>query len=384
MAENITLVNLRKALCAQANVTEKVADEFLRALLEAIGDGLKTDNEVTVNGLGTFRLQEVAPRESINIATGERFEIAGYNKVVFTADTRAPKLATKTATPAKNRKKKETEDIDPIQKLGEQAEEIKGILGELGAMGGLPAGETIPIEVPVETPAPAEPVPAEEPQPEAVVTAPTGEADPTAKRSNSEAVPQNKPKKKPFNPWLTTLITLIVFTLLLIAAYFFLRYKIIHWTDTMRQTIEQRVTPKQDQTPTVVVEPIDAPAEEAPAEETVPAETTDNSVLATETKTPDKAINYFDDNERRFTEFKATEVVGKDSRLAWVAKKHYGEKAYWVFVYEANKDKLESPDFVLPGMELQIPVLPKELRNPNDKKTAELLERLSKKYLAVF
>lgn len=380
MAENITLVSLRKALCAQANVTEKVADEFLRALLEAIGDGLKTDNEVTVNGLGTFRLQEVAPRESINIATGERFEIAGYNKVVFTADTRAAKLATKTATPAKNRKKKEAEDIDPIQKLGEQAEEIKGILGELSAMGGLPAGETIPIEVPVETPAPAEPVPAEEPQPEAEVPATTEEAP----VQEEEEKKKKKPEKKPFNPWLTTLITLIVFTLLLIAAYFFLRYKIIHWTDTMRQTIEQRVTPKEDQTPTVVVEPIDAPAEEAPAEETVPAETTDNSVLATETKTPDKAINYFDDNERRFTEFKATEVVGKDSRLAWVAKKHYGEKAYWVFVYEANKDKLESPDFVLPGMELQIPVLPKELRNPNDKKTAELLERLSKKYLAVF
>lgn len=381
MAENITMVSLRKALCAQANVTEKVADEFLRALFEAIGDGLKADSEVTVNGLGTFRLQEVAPRESVSIATGERFEIAGYNKVVFTADTRAPKLADKTPVPVKKSKKKEAEPIDPIQKLGEQAEEIKGILGELSAMGGLPADEPlpveVPIEVPIEIPAPAEPVPAEEPQPEAVVPAPVEEAPVTEEKK------QDKPEKKPFNPWLTTLITLIVFIMLLIAAYFFLRYKIIHWTDTMRQTIEQRVTPKQDQTPTIVAEPTEPPAEEAPAVETVHAETTTETVPATETKAPAKAINYFDDNERRFTDFKATEVVGKDSRLAWVAKKHYGEKAYWVFVYEANKDKLESPDFVMPGMELQIPVLPKELRNPNDPKTAELLARLSKKYLAV-
>ena len=88
-----------------------------------------------------------------------------------------------------------------------------------------------------------------------------------------------------------------------------------------------------------------------------------------------------DDSQRKFTEFQRDEIVGQDSRLAWVAKKRYGEKAYWVFIYEVNRDQLKSPDYVLPGMQLRVPKLPKELRDPNDPETKALLDRLSKKYL---
>ena len=403
MAENITLVSLRRALSAQTKVSEKVADEFLRALIETISEGLNADKEVTVSGLGTFKLQEVAPRESVNIATGERFEIAGYNKVAFIADTRAPKAA-EMPTPAqtKKRKKKEVEEIDPIQKLGEQAEEIKGILGELGAMGGEIIASTEGAEKTEIEGESASTESTEKTETEGV-SAPTDGKDAASTDSTDQTNVQaeEKKEKKPFNPWLTTLITLIVFTLLLVAAYFFLRYKIIHWTDNMRQTIEQRVTPKEaeetilstdateqteEQNGTNLTNPTNAGETEMSTETTEQTETTnsaDSDKSALENKST-KAINYFDDNERTFTEFKATETVGRDSRLAWVAYKYYGNKAYWVFVYEANKDKLESPDFVLPGMELKIPAMPKELKNPNDPKTAELLERLSKKYLATF
>ena len=89
-----------------------------------------------------------------------------------------------------------------------------------------------------------------------------------------------------------------------------------------------------------------------------------------------------DDSRRRFTEFMPEETVGQDSRLAWVAKKRYGEKAYWVFIYEVNRDRLSSPDHVLPGMKLRVPELPKELRDPNDPDTKALLDRLSEKYRA--
>ena len=243
-------------------------------------------------------------------------------------------------------------------------------------------------------------------------SAPTDGTDQTETINSEKSEESELEKKKPFNPWLTTLITLIVFVLLLIGAYFFLRYKIIHWTDSMRQTIEQRVTPKEDntdaggetaptdltdstdETPTDLTDQTDNNGESAPTENTEKTETEGESARTHGTKKTDvkgsdkpaakKKINYFDDNERVFTEMKATETVGKDSRLAWVAYKYYGNKAYWVFVYEANRDKIESPDFVMPGLELQIPRLPKELRNPNDPKTAELLERLSKKYLSTF
>ena len=120
MAEHLTLVTLRRAVSARAGVSEKVADDFLNALLGSIQQGLQKDGKVVINGLGTFALQDVPARESVNVATGERITIEGYKKVVFSEGT--------------PRGKKQDEAINPIEKLGEQAEEIKGILSELDAM----------------------------------------------------------------------------------------------------------------------------------------------------------------------------------------------------------------------------------------------------------
>ena len=53
-----------------------------------------------------------------------------------------------------------------------------------------------------------------------------------------------------------------------------------------------------------------------------------------------------------------------------------------MFIYEVNRDRLNAPDHVLPGMKLRVPKLPKELRNPNDPDTKALLDRLSEKYRA--
>ena len=40
-----------------------------------------------IKGLGTFKLVDVDSRESVNVNTGERFQIKGHTKVSFTPDT---------------------------------------------------------------------------------------------------------------------------------------------------------------------------------------------------------------------------------------------------------------------------------------------------------
>ncbi len=178
--------------------------------------------------------------------------------------------------------------------------------------------------------------------------------------------------KKPFNPWLTGLITISVFAMLLVIAYFVLRHQIVSWADSMRATIEQRVS-------TEAVSPAPTEVQAVIPEETEATQATETTA-ATET-TPTPANPWLDDNQRTFTEFLPEETVGQDSRLAWIAKKRYGEKALWVFIYEANRDRLKAPDRVMPGMKLRVPKLPKELRNVNDPETKALLDRLSEKYL---
>ena len=52
---------------------------------------------------------------------------------------------------------------------------------------------------------------------------------------------------------------------------------------------------------------------------------------------------------------RVTEVVKPGSRLAQIARRHYGNPDYWVYIYEANKDKIADPSKVSPGLELVIP-----------------------------
>jgi nucleoid DNA-binding protein/nucleoid-associated protein YgaU len=352
MAEHLTMVSLRRALSARAGVSEKVADDFLSALTGCIQEGLQQDGKVSVNGLGTFSTQDVPARGSVNVATGERFTIDGYKKVVFAAGSGKPRV--------KSQESAISNDIDPIQKLGEQAEEIKDILGELSAMSAEPAEHTeataIPVAVPIEVPV------------ETIKSTETTEpAEDIKSAETTEQTEEKEEKKKPFNPWLTGLITIGVFAMLLVIAYFILRHKIVNWADGMRTSIEQRVGDEpavSNQQPTVTLPEV-TETTEAPETTEVPAQ---------------PLSPWFDDSQRKFTEFLPTETVAQDSRLAWIAKKRYNEKAYWVFIYEVNRDRLKSPDYVLPGAMLRIPKLPKELSNPNDPDVKALLERLSDKY----
>ncbi len=60
------------------------AEAFSSQFFELIVEGLESDGIVKVNGLGTFRITSVESRESVNVNTGERFEIKGHKKLSFT------------------------------------------------------------------------------------------------------------------------------------------------------------------------------------------------------------------------------------------------------------------------------------------------------------
>ena len=73
--DKVTWSELRKLVAQNSNITEQESGDFLNALLDAIAAGLKEDKQVKIKGIGTFSLKSVAPRKSINIATGESFII---------------------------------------------------------------------------------------------------------------------------------------------------------------------------------------------------------------------------------------------------------------------------------------------------------------------
>ena len=84
---------------------------------------------------------------------------------------------------------------------------------------------------------------------------------------------------------------------------------------------------------------------------------------------------------RKYTKFIGTEVVGKDSRLTWVAYKYYGNKDLWVFIYEANREVIKHPNLVKPGQKLRIPALDAQYTDLTNPELRKLLDELSAKYL---
>lgn len=73
------------ALFAQkANISGNKAETFTKAVFDLIIEGLEKEGIVKINGLGTFKIADVASRSSVNVNTGEKFEIKGHKKLTFT------------------------------------------------------------------------------------------------------------------------------------------------------------------------------------------------------------------------------------------------------------------------------------------------------------
>lgn len=86
MDKRLLLQELADLLAVRAGITKKKADAFTKSFFELVQHGLETDSFVKIKGFGTFKLVAVGERESVNISTGERFQISGHTKVSFTPD----------------------------------------------------------------------------------------------------------------------------------------------------------------------------------------------------------------------------------------------------------------------------------------------------------
>ena len=95
MNEKITLQDIINLLSAKHDMTKKDAELFVKTMFDLIEEALATEKYVKIKGFGTFKLTEVDARESVNVNTGERFEIQGHSKVTFTPDTTMKDLINK-------------------------------------------------------------------------------------------------------------------------------------------------------------------------------------------------------------------------------------------------------------------------------------------------
>lgn len=75
--------DLISLLAKGSNISVAKAELFTKNFFDLIIEGLEQDGIVKINGLGTFKITDVASRDSVNVNTGEKIEIKGHKKLTF-------------------------------------------------------------------------------------------------------------------------------------------------------------------------------------------------------------------------------------------------------------------------------------------------------------
>lgn len=77
---------LAAALSEKSGLSVEDAEKFIKQMFDVANGALQQDKIVKMKWLGTFKVQSVKDRESIDVNTGERILIEGRDKISFTPD----------------------------------------------------------------------------------------------------------------------------------------------------------------------------------------------------------------------------------------------------------------------------------------------------------
>lgn len=372
MADKLSWTDLRHLLAERAGVSEKKAGAFLSAIQGQLVEVLRSDKQVKINGLGTFKVQPVAARKSVNVNTGEEIIIEGYNKLVFAPEAGVKELVEKGEVDSERPEitGEQQKEIDPLKKLGAQAEEIVDILGDLGQSPKEDVAEPEPVAEPAPEPEPEpepEPVPEPEPEPE---PAPEPEPEPVIE-------PKKPKKEKKYHFVRDTLICVVILLMLLLAGYFFLRHRLGDILQNLMQpSPTEVVTDTTAQALDEAEEAIEV-AEPSPIENIPEGDISQEQILAEFLE----ASGEISPAESKYPELITTEPMHQASRLAWMAKRYYGAKIYWPYLYDANRDVITNPHRIEIGTPIRVPRLTKLQLDTTNAQTMATIESLREEAL---
>ena len=301
--------DLSAQLARMCEMSVTKADTFTKAFFDVIIEGLESDGIVKINGLGTFKMVDVASRSSVNVNTGEKFEIKGHKKITFLP---ADSLKEKVNAPFAMFEPVEVDD-DYVDEPDSSDEEQTDI-----------AADTTVQAVAEENTQPAD-------------TAAQAVAEENAQPSKGNSI-TNKHRYI----WLTLLI--------IIAA------GILCWP-----VFTDKESPQPAETKIAVAEKI----ETAPADTTVVADTlcavdaVEESlpfVLVEElAQTKLSAISIKDTVHYTVSGIMAVHRVGLDETLVKISLSYYNDKRLWPYIVQHNR--LKNFNQLEIGMEIEIPRL---------------------------
>ena len=345
MNEKISFPDLVGLLSSKMNITKKEAETFLKEFFTVSTEVITSGEELRINGLGLFKPIWVEARGSINVQTGEPVEIPGHYKLSFIPDkvlreaVNAPfssfsvevlndhvPIEDMTAVPSQdidenndicNTENVELQDSKEIREKEEEDEPIE------------PAHEYI-------------------------------QEDKSADEESSESTASRK------SFWWGVLSAFGIIIICLAGGIFFMGndspyvVKIGEYTLSLgKQSIDSR--PMNNNPESVVL----------PENKDTLSEMEKDSVLK------DSVISV---SPLAAPEVKPViETIRSGVFLTTLARKYFGHKAFWVYIYEENKDVIKNPNQVPIGTRLTIPSASKYDIDANNRTSVENAKALAAK-----
>ena len=176
----VSITELASKLMEKHGLKRTEAELFIRQFVGVINDGLKNDKSVKVKGLGTFKVQAVSARKSVDVNTGEAIVIEGRDKISFTAEAVMRDLVNAPFAQFETVIVNDGVDFSEI--------DAKNQADNTEAKEPTPAVEPTPVAEP--EPAVVEPAPVAEPEPTVVEPTPVAEPEPTVVEPTPVAEPE--------------------------------------------------------------------------------------------------------------------------------------------------------------------------------------------------
>ena len=419
MNERLTIQDLTDLLAAKHSMTKKDAEAFVKEFFLLIEQALESENTVKIKGLGTFKLIDVDSRESVNVNTGERFQIKGHTKVSFSPDANLRDTINKPFahfetvvlnentvledTPIEETEEEEsgkevipTVIPEPIEPQSQPKEEEKE---EMSLTEIQPIVEPRSIEpqsvvvepktVPVEK---KEIITAEEIieqellranlKPEStIVLSQEGKnemkkgaevAQTAIQPTPQKNIPDSSVKEKSPVPYLITIIILVL--LLCGGVVLFIYYPDLFSSSSDKNALDmppvttQPVKPEVQLSDTIEQDSVKDIKPETPKTSITPTPVVPQKKEAvTPAKTENKVIRqqpstsvYLDSASYKITGTKTKYTVKEGETLTRVSLRFYGTKAMWPYIVKHNPDVIKNPNNVPYGTTIKIPELTKE------------------------
>ena len=363
------------------NVSE--AEEFLRELIKLFNEGITKDNYVKIRGIGIFKLVLVKERESVHVNTGERIVIPSHNKLSFTPEEKLKDIINK---PFALFEAIETqEDDNGLLNITSSDEEIeKEDIEELLLPPPPPIEEKpLPPPPPIEEKPLPPPPPVEEkplpppPQPKEENSLHQASPVPLAQKKSNQNTKEPKKPKHSSTTILLWVLFMLLFLFLASAIYYFFFYN--RW-DTFDPKLTTRILGNELSLPgdTILSDSIlndnqsskDTLAlvqSETGNTDTIPKITPPSTpAAATSTRrqepatrpttTPSATTSPQTTASSTSNNVLARVSMQPGQRLTLIAEEYYGNKVFWVYIYEYNKANIGSnPNLVRTGMEILVP-----------------------------